>query len=132
MTNRSAGLLLVLVALVFATCTGCAHVRVYPDSTMDVYVLGQAGVQLQRHGPSAMSCKLPPGAMLAAPGAPHPPGTVCSAVKPEGTTLTVFGGPLSEGWFRILENVAVGVVKCFIPGVPDVDLPDVFGGGDDD
>lgn len=116
MTKRSAALLLVLVSLVFVTCTGCAGMVLKADGTMVAYAVGESKVQLSKtpasrictgyagdYTPAAgrtlvYSSRMAPGRKLlhVSGGLGEPESCMQTGA---GLTVNVEGGNLGAGWF---------------------------------
>jgi hypothetical protein len=111
MTKRSMALLVViLVPLVFVTCTGCAGMVLKTDGTMVAYAIGKSKVQLQKIPPS-QACDYT-GDYLPTRGRAWIDGeyvqttgmaklgqpAYCESTG-SGTNINVEGGNLGAGWF---------------------------------
>lgn len=112
MTKRSAVLLVVLVSLIFASCTGCAGMVLRPDGTVVAYAIGKGEAQVVKI-PASQACDYtgdytPAVYSRTKLGQP----AYCESQGP-GMTFSVEGGNLGSGWF--------GVITTFIAAY--------FGGG---
>jgi hypothetical protein len=115
MKKRTVVLTLILVSLLWVTCTGCAGMVLKSDGTMVAYAVGQSKVQLAKT-PQKMACTYgtdpaPVSLYAPAPGrqliysshrqliySSKAPKKTCAQEGP-GLTVNVEGGNLGAGWF---------------------------------
>lgn len=121
MTKRMALLIVTLVALTFATCTGCAGIYVDGKGRVTGYAIGEAEATLERTAESGLLCA-PSDQNTQLVGAYQPTVVevtspliqvaprvtpVCDTTTVMGYKVTVKGGKLGNGWFGLLTTAVL-------------------------
>ncbi len=115
MTKLSMALLVILLSVVFVTCTGCAAIHI-DGQRVDGFVIGQAEMGVERSADAASQC-------LPSDYQPTNGRTLiysskianCDQAAKQVFKVTLKGGPLSPGWFGVLGAVAGKLFGGVIP-----------------